>query len=224
MLPAPDKSLERTREGESAEFLHQRTRRSAQSSVAMRLRALLGILAILASGPACAEETHLGPVLIKIPPEFSGPRRSIPYEGVTQEVYEAYAIPGQQPNLLLLSHLSLSPARRDIGEEDLYAEASNFLTGGLKILKRERTGWSQSGIEKVRLGGRVGARAYWSGNLYGVQTNGVSYVVIIGDHGYRFNAFGNGTEPNAALKSSIRAIEGLRVEATDKSLERTRAR
>jgi hypothetical protein len=124
--------------------------------------------------------------------------------------------PGHTANVLVLAHMTMVAVAPNLREENLYGAASDFLAGTLKQIEERRTKWSQSKTRKVWLDGHVGARAEWTGNLDGRPTIGVTYCLIVGNHGYYFNAFGIGTEPNAALKSSIRAIEGLRV-AKDQS-------
>jgi hypothetical protein len=190
----------------------------------MQLRVLLGVLFISVSGAVSAAEARLGPVVIDVPSEFTGPSRTIPNEDSTVDTYVATVNPGGTANVLQLSHMTIVSIAPNLREETLYAAASDFLAGTLKFIEERRTKWSQSKTKKVWLDGHVGARAEWAGNLDGRPTIGVTYCVIVGNHGYYFNAFGIGTEPNAALKSSIRAIEGLRVEAANQSLERSRER
>lgn len=55
------------------------------------------------------------------------------------------------------------------------------------------------------------AKSSWSGNYHGVQTEGVMYLFVRGSEGYFLHAFGQTDVPNEILKSSVRAIDELRL-------------
>lgn len=201
-------------------------RRLASPPTATLLRALLAVLWFSTTNSASASDAHtgqvsaeVGQVVIDIPPGFSGPQRTFPTAQTEMNVYVSADRP---PNILQVSRITVPDAANDLSEKDRYGAASNFLQGFLGTFAPQVKQWSQSPIEQIRLDGFLAARARWTGNLHGFPANGAMYFLVLGKDSYVFHAFGTSAEPNAALKSSIQSIEGLRMKRANNSPERKR--
>jgi hypothetical protein len=197
----------------------------------MRLRSLLGLVCLSISGSAIAIDAPVGntiarlaQVMVEIPPGFTGPQRTFPNEQTELDTYVEIVSAGRAPTIIQLTHIVVPNAAADLSEHDRYRAAANFLDGFLAIFGQKVTRWSRSPNEKIRFDGFLGARARWTGNLNGFPSTGVMYFLVLGKDSFVFHAFGSRAEPNASLKASIRAIEGLRLGAANSSLERTRKR
>jgi hypothetical protein len=113
-------------------------------------------------------------------------------------------------------------ARSNLSEDDRYGAASDFLDGFLQIFRENGvTDWSRSSVEPIRLGGYMAASAKWTGHLRGIPSTGVMYIVVLGKESYCFHAFGSAEATNQLLKSSIHAIEDLRLEMPNTYEERS---
>jgi len=185
------------------------------------LRVLLGVLCFAVASTAFATDAktgqlvaRLGKIVVDIPAGFSGPQRTFPNEQAEQDVYVSRDSP---PVVLQMTLITVPQVPPDLTEENRYGAAEHFLSGGLGMFAEKVRQWSQAPIEKARLGGFLGARAKWTGNLHGFPATGVMYCVVTGKESFTFHTFGSAVDSNASLKSSIRAIEKLRVDAADKS-------
>ena len=191
----------------------------------MILRVLLLVFLLSIHGCSFASDAQqpavarLGQVAIEIPAGFLGPHRSFPNKQSQLDVFvSSKDLP---PALIQMMRVVAPDARSDLSEKDRYGAASDFLVGSLRIFSTNVIDWSRSSIEPVRLGGYLAAQAKWSGSFHGDPTTGVMYIVVFGKESYLFHSFGRADVPNVVLKSSIRAIEELRVDLANTSPKRT---
>jgi hypothetical protein len=196
----------------------------------MRHRIFLALLWLSVSPSAFAVDARtptkvarLGQVTIEIPPGFSGPQRKRPNTQAELNMYVEMVVDSRPPTVIQLTHVTVPDADPNLSEQDRYLAASDFLDGFLTTFSQNVTRWTRTPNEEFRFDGYLGVRAKWSGILNGVSCTGVMYFLVLGVDSFNFHAFGS-TEPNTSLSGAIQAIEGLRVGAANKSLERTRGR
>jgi|GEM_PF-5206617 len=181
----------------------------------MILRTFLIVLLLSIHGWSYASDAqsvaaHLGQVVIEIPTGFGEMHRTFPNKQSELDVYVSSK--DLAPTLIELERIVIPWATSNPSEENRYGAASDFLVGFLQTFREEGvTDWSRSSVEPVRLGGYLAARAKWSGTFHGIHSTGFMYIVVFGKESYCFHAFGSADATNGLLKSSIQAIEKLRV-------------
>jgi hypothetical protein len=179
----------------------------------MVLRALLISLCLSFACTAHAADAQAGGVVIAIPPGFSGPLREEINPSTETIGYVAGSAKNRTAELITLTRYS-------IGEKEPARDASEYLLEMLRGIEQRRTHYRRTPVEKIRLGGIMGARAQWVGKLDGAPTSGAMYCIIVENDVIVLHAFGSGGEENAKRKLSMRAIEALRVPKAKKSLNR----
>lgn len=153
---------------------------------------------------------RIGNVVLDVPTGFNGPDRTSPNPSSELHVY--FSQKGLPPTLLQLTRVITPEARSDLTETVTYEAATHFLKGFLHTFSKNVQGWQVSSIERVKVGGNSMARAKWSGSYHGIPTQGEMYLLVLGKEGYCFHTFGQSDVQNNTLKSSVKAINELRVD------------
>ena len=156
---------------------------------------------------------RLGQVAIQIPAAMSGPRRQFPAERSEIDTYVSTS--ERPPTVIQINRTTVPDASLDLSENDRFKAASSLLKGYSGTFGEKVTNWSEAPVEKVRLGGLLGARTRWTGNLHGVPATGTMYFVVVGKDCFFLHAFGSSIKPHATLDASVQAIETLRLESPD---------
>jgi hypothetical protein len=181
----------------------------------MILRSVLVLLTIAISFPSIAASqqqsapARIGNVVLEVPTGLNGPDRSFPNK--SSELYVYFSQKDLPPTLLQLTRVITPEARSDLTDKVRYEAATHFLAGFLQTFSKNVQGWRVSSTEQVKLGGYPAVRAKWVGNYHGIPTEGAMYLLVFGKEGYCFHTFGRSDVQNDALKSSVQAINELRV-------------
>ena len=161
---------------------------------------------------AVAGELRFGGVTLVVPDQFASPARAAP--GSNAETI-AFSVPrgaGVATNVLQLTRIDFDEPIRAITEDERLKATSQYLLQMLQGIERHRTSYTQSVPERTLLGGQVGARSTWKGELRDVSVNGVMYCILIGSRAIFFHAFGPGDTPDDELLLAVKAIESLRAD------------
>lgn len=153
---------------------------------------------------------RIGNVVLGVPTGLNGPDRTFPNASTELHVY--FSQKGRPPTLLQLTRVITPQARPDLTEKVTYEAATHFLKGFLHTFSKNVQGWQASSIERVKVGGNSMAKAKWSGSYHGIPTQGEMYLLVLGKEGYCFHTFGQSDVQNDTLKSSVKAINALRVD------------
>ncbi len=184
----------------------------------MSFRTLLLILSFLTLNCAYASTTQValaqfGRVLIEIPTGFGRVNHTPPKKHSKLDVYVSNK--DLPPTLFQLNEIVIPEGPSNLSEERQYEAAANFLVGFLRAFKDGGvTDWSRTAVEPVRLGGYNAAKARWTGIFHGIPNEGVMYILVLGKESYCLHAFGSAGPTNALLKSSVGAIEKLKLVET----------
>jgi len=152
---------------------------------------------------------RIGNIAIAVPAGLNGPDRSSPNK--LSELYVYFSRKDLPPTLLQLTRVVTPEARSDLTDKVKYEAATYFLAGFLQTFGKNVQGWHVSPTEQVNLGGHSTAMAKWSGTYHGIPTEGAMYFLVLGKEAYNFHAFGRSDVQNDALKSSVQAINKLRL-------------
>lgn len=183
----------------------------------MMLRSLLVLLTFAVHSLAIAGDeqqsmrapVHIGNIAFAVPAGFNGPDRSSPNK--SSELYVYFSREDLPPTLLQLTRVVTPEARSDLTDKVKYEAATHFLAGFLQTFGRNVQGWHVSPTEQVKLGGHSTALARWSGTYRGIPTEGAMYLLVLGKEAYCFHTFGQSNVQNDVLKSSVQAINKLRL-------------
>lgn len=170
---------------------------------------LLFAFALSSAHPAAATDFQFYGVRIAIPEEFTGPVRASPSSRAETVAFSSLHGSGAANNVVQLTRYDLGQPIRLTTTDESFEAASKYLLEMLRGIERRRTSYTQTSPEMVRLGGNVGARAAWKGQLNGAAVNGVMYSFMTGSQAIFLHAFGPGDAPDSQLLRAIRAIEAL---------------
>lgn len=179
------------------------------------LRSVLVLLTFAIHSPSIAGSeqqsapARIGNVVFEVPTALNGPDRSFPNK--SSELYVYFSQKDLPPTLLQLTRVIIPEARSDLTDKVRYEAATDFLAGFLQTFSKSVQGWNVSSTEQIKLGGYSAARATWTGRYHGIPTEGAMYLLVIGKEGYCFHTFGRSDVRNDVLKSSVQAINELRV-------------
>jgi hypothetical protein len=183
----------------------------------MTLRSLLILLILAVHSLSIAGDeqqsvpapVHIGNIALAIPAGLNGPDRSFPNK--SSELYVYFSRKDRPPTLLQLTRVVTPEARSDLTDKVKYEAATHFLAGFLQTFGKNVQGWHVSPTEQVKLGGLSTAMAKWSGIYHGIPTEGVMYLLVLDKEAYCFHTFGRADVQNDVLKSSVQAINKLRL-------------
>ena len=181
----------------------------------MTLRSLLTLLIFAVHSLSIAGDeqrsvsARIGNITLAVPAALNGPDRSSANK--SSELYVYFSRKDLPPTLLQLTRVVTPEARSDLTDKVKYEAATHFLAGFLQTFGKNVPGWHVSPTEQVKLGGHTTAMAKWSGTYHGIPTEGAMYLLVLGEESYSFHAFGRSDVQNDALKSSVQAINKLRV-------------
>jgi hypothetical protein len=152
---------------------------------------------------------HIGNIALAVPAGLNGPDLSSPNK--SSELYVYFSRRDLPPTLLQLTRVVTPKARSDLTDKVKYEAATHFLAGFLQTFSKNVQYWHVSPTEQVKLAGRSTAMAKWSGTYHGIPTEGAMYLLVFGKEAYCFHTFGRSDVQNDLLKSSVRAINKLRL-------------
>ena len=152
---------------------------------------------------------HIGNIALTVPAGLNGPERSSPNK--SSELYVYFSRQDLPPTLFQLTRVVIPEARSDLTDKVKYETATHFLAGFLQTFSKNVQGWDVSPTEQVKLGGHATAMAKWSGTYHGIRTEGTMYLLVLGKETYCFHTFGRSDVQNDLLKSSVQAINKLRL-------------
>ena len=180
----------------------------------MILRSLLALLLCALHLVSLAQDApsrlaRVGRVAIALPAGLDGPDRST--HGPSSELYVYFSQKAAPPVLFQLTRIILPADPPPLPDKARYEAASHFLAGFLRTFGKNVQDWQVSPTERLRLGGEAAVKASWSGNFHGIPTEGVMFLFVAGKEGYCLHAFGQSGIRNDTLRSSVRAIEALRL-------------
>lgn len=173
---------------------------------------------------ASATDFRFDAVSLVVPSAFEGPVRAALAPGAETVAFSVPRGPGVPTNVLQLTRYDFGDSNLSTSEADRLATASQQLLKMLSAIERQRSAYTQTAPEPVTLGGSVGVRSSWQGELRGVAVHGVLYALVIGRRTLFFHAFGPGDRPDAELAQVISAIEALQVDdSPDATAHRSRS-
>jgi len=181
----------------------------------MTLRSLLILLIFAVHSLSIAGDeqqsvpARIGNIALAVPAGLNGPDRSSPNK--SSELYVYFSRKDLPPTLLQLTRVVTPEARSDLTDKVKYEAATHFLAGFLQTFGKNVQGWHVSATELVKLGGHSTAMAKWSGIYHGIPTEGAMYLLVLGKEAYCFHTFGRSDVQNDVLKSSVQAINKLRL-------------
>lgn len=152
---------------------------------------------------------RIGNIALAVPAGLNGPDRSSPNK--SSELYVYFSRRDLPPTLLQLTRVATPESRPDLTDKVKYEAAKHFLAGFLQTFGKNVQGWHVSPTEQVTLGGHSTAMAKWSGTFHGIPTEGAMYLLALGKETYCFHTFGRSDVQNDLLKSSVQAIDKLRL-------------
>jgi len=147
-------------------------------------------------------------ITLQIPEGFEGPVSQ------SKEKLALYGFikPSSTPQirtLLQLSSYDLGKTIPKLSKEEMWAGSDKYLLEFLKGVERRRTGFSQSKIVHISLGGIHASKISWSGSLEGLKANGVMYCVIVGSKVISLHTQDAGNEITPNMLEAIKSIESL---------------
>ena len=158
---------------------------------------------------AAANEFQFAPIRLVVPEALYGPVRANPDPHSETVVFSRSSESDATATVLQLTRFDFEKPVPSNSERESFENASKYLLDMLRGIERQRTSYTQTPPEMVSLGGKVGARSAWKGNLNEVPVNGVMYAIVIGRRVIFLHAFGTGDTPDAQLLLAIQAIEAL---------------
>lgn len=99
----------------------------------------------------------------------------------------------------------------DLSPKVLMDGSKRYLLQFLKGVERRRTGFSQSDLVSMSLGGIPASKIAWKGDLQGRPTNGVMYCLIAGSTVISLHTQDSGNHVTPGMQQAIHAIEALAV-------------
>ena len=181
----------------------------------MTLRSLLILLTFavhsisVAGNEQQSVPARIGNITLAVPAGLNGPDRSSPNE--SSDLYVYFSRKDLPPTLLQLTKVAIPEARSDLTDKVKYEAATHLLAGFLQTFGKNVQGWHLSPTEQVKLDEHSTAMAKWSGTYHGIPTEGAMYLLVLGKEAYCFHTFGRSDIQNDALKSSVQAINKLRL-------------
>lgn len=175
-------------------------------------RIIVALMLGFAAMPSIAAEARIGSVVLTVPAVFKGPAKAEADAGAEVLGYSASEGVTEPAAVLQLTRYLLPTVPDNLSESELEKGTSQYLLQMMTGVERRRTEYTQSVPVKIRLGGRVAAKATWRGNSNGAAMNGTMYCVLVGKDVVWLHAFGPGNEPSVNVALAIRAIEALRIQ------------
>jgi len=175
-------------------------------------RIIVALLLGFAALPSMAADARVGSVVLTVPAVFKGPAKAEADAGVEVLGYSASEGVTQPAAVLQLTRYVLPTVPDNLSDSELEQGTSQYLLQMMTGIERRRTEYTQTAPVKIRLGGKVAAKATWQGNSNGAAMNGTMYCVLSGKDVIWLHAFGPGNEASVNVALAIRAIEALRIE------------
>lgn len=175
----------------------------------MKSKFSLVLTLICLAGAARAELYYFQGITIDVPKGFDGPIESKPNALSEAVGFTVPGIVGSPPNTLQMVRMQLPAMLPPMNDDERFQVLTMHLTKMLKALEARRTSYSQTAIERVRLGGLLAARATWSGNAQAFPMSGVFYCVLIDTGVFFLQASGPGEKPDQHQVQAIEALKAL---------------
>jgi hypothetical protein len=147
-------------------------------------------------------------ITLDIPKGFEGPVSQSVERGMMYGFSKVSSTPRVR-TLLQLSSYDLAKTIPRLSKEEFLVGSDKYLQEFLKGVERRRTGFKQSRIAHISLGGIPASKISWSGSLQGVEMKGVMYCVIVGSKAISLHTQDAGNEITPNMLEAMRSIESL---------------